>query len=171
MQPYFRDAVRGDLAAIGVILREAEARSSSATPPGGTSRTPVNGTARTGTATTAPSPVGGYREALADIDRTPGNYVLVAEYDNQIIAFLQLLVFRHLHDHGGSTAQIVSLHVAPTYRTTGIAGMLLEHALERCRDLGCVRLQTLSSTARTEEHPFWERHGFVQLDRGYARPV
>jgi GNAT superfamily N-acetyltransferase len=49
--------------------------------------------------------------------------------------------------------------------------MLLEHAGERARDLGCRRLQVLSSTAQTDEHPFWERNGFVQLDRGYVRPL
>jgi len=148
MQPYFRDAVRTDLPAIGAILRGVEPDAADATPP-----------------------VGSYRDALAEIDRTDGNYVLVAEYDSQIVAVLQLLAYRQLHDRGGRTAQIVMLRVADAYKTTGVGAMLLDHAGERASDLGCRRLQVLSSTARTDEHTFWERSGFVQLERGYVRTL
>ena len=149
VQPYFRDAVRGDIPAISAILRSA----------------PHLADFDQGEHT------GSYREALAEIDRTDGNYVLVAEYDNQIGAMLQMLAFRHLHHRGGRTAQIVALHIAEPFRTSGLGGMLVDHALDRARDLGCRRLQVLSSTALTNEHHFWERHGFVQLDRGYVHSL
>lgn len=157
MQPYFRDAVRGDVPAIAAILRESNGIGDDIE-----RRMDEHG---------GSTPIASYQDALDEIDRASGNFALVAEYDRQIVAILQLLAFRHLHGHGGRTAEIVGLHVAPSYRTTGIAGMLLEHAIDRCRDLGCSRLQVLSSTARSDEHPFWERLGFVQLDRGYARPL
>ncbi|HEY5664665.1 MAG TPA: GNAT family N-acetyltransferase [Ilumatobacter sp.] len=147
MQPYFRDAVPSDLSAISAILRSARHH---------------------GDADVQPS-LGSYRDALVEIDRSDGNYLLVAEFDNQITAIAQLLAFRHIHHGGGRTAQIVGMFVAEPFRTSGIGGMLLDHACERARDLGCYRLQVLSSTARTDEHSFWERHGFVQLDRGYVR--
>jgi GNAT superfamily N-acetyltransferase len=147
MQAYFRDAVPSDLPAIAAILRSASHLGD----------------------LEDQEQLGSYRDALIEIDRTDGNYLLVAEYDNQITALIQLLAFRHIHHGGGRTAQIVALHVAEQFRTSGIGGMLLDHAGERARDLGCRRLQVLSSTARTDEHPFWERHGFVQLDRGYVR--
>ena len=146
MQPYFRDAVRNDLPAIGAILRGVD--------PVGADDTP---------------PVGSYRDALGEIDRTDGNYVLVAEYDSQIVAVLQLLAFRQLHDRGGRSAQIVMLHVAESFRTSGVGAMLVDHAVERATDLGCRRVIAMCSTGRTDEHSFWERNGFVQLDRGYVR--
>lgn len=145
MQAYFRDAVGTDLPAIGAILRGA------------------------GGATTEPSPSGSYRDALAEIDRTDGNYVLVAEYDRQIIAVLQMLAFRHLHDSGRRTAQIVLLRVAEEFRTSGVGDMLVDHAAARAKDLGCRRLIALASTAATDEHHRWERAGFVHLERGYVR--
>ncbi|MEO6652418.1 MAG: GNAT family N-acetyltransferase [Ilumatobacteraceae bacterium] len=148
MQPYFRDAVRNDLPAIGAILRGGEPESAQGIPPAGS-----------------------YRDALTEIDRTDGNYVLVAEYDSQIVAVLQLLAYRQLHDRGGRTAQIVMLRVAEAYQSSGVGAMLLDHAGERASDLGCRRLQVLSSTARTDEHTFWERSGFVQLERGYVRTL
>jgi GNAT superfamily N-acetyltransferase len=149
MQPYFRDAVNSDLPAIAAILRSAEHLGD----------------------LEDQDQLGSYRDALLEIDRTDGNYLLVAEYDRQITAMIQLVAFRHVHGAGGRTAEIVALHVAEQFRTTGIGGMLLEHASQRARDLGCNRLQVLSSTARTDQHPFWERNGFVQLDRGYVRPL
>jgi GNAT superfamily N-acetyltransferase len=149
MQAYFRDAVGTDLPALGALLRGS-------------------GTIDTGP---AGSMSGSYRDALADIDRTDGNYLLVAEYDRQIVAVLQLIAYRHLHERGGRTAQIVLLRVAEEFRTSGVDGMLVDHAVGRARDLGCRRLQAMSSTARSDEHTFWERAGFVQLDRGYARPL
>jgi GNAT superfamily N-acetyltransferase len=148
MQPYFRDAVPSDLPALAAILRAA-----------GLSDDPEG------------ERLGSYRDALLEIDRADGNYLLVAEYDSQITALVQLLAFRHIHHGGRRTAQIVALHVAEPFRTSGIGGMLLDHAALRARDLGCRRLQVLSSTARTDEHSFWERHGFVQLDRGYVRQI
>lgn len=148
MQPYFRDAVPSDLPAIGAILRSVDAADD-----------------------TGGSTVGSYRDALAEIDRTDGNYVLVAEFDRQIVAVLQLLSFRQMHDRGGRSASIVMLRVADAFRTSGVGAMLVEHAVERATDLGCGRVSVGCSTAATDEHTFWERNGFVQLERGYVRPL
>lgn len=148
MQPYFRDAVPSDIPAIAAILRNGS-------PPEAGSQ----------------QQLGSYRAALLEIDRSDGNYLLVAEYDSQITAVVQLVTYRHIHDGGGRTAQIVSLHAAEQFRTSGICGMLLEHAAHRAREIGCRRLQVSCSTARTDEHSFWERHGFVQLDRGYVHQL
>jgi N-acetylglutamate synthase-like GNAT family acetyltransferase len=153
MQPYFRDAVQSDLHAIAAILR-GPTPSPDDTPPGVPSMS-----------------LTGYRDALAEIDSTHGNYVLVAEFDNQIVAMTQLLAFRQLHDRGARVAQITTLNVAGPFRTSGIGNMLLDHAARRAMELGCRRLQVLSSTAATNEHPFWERSGFIQLDRGYVRSL
>ncbi len=148
MQPYFRDAVPSDLPAIGAILRSVDSGDDADA-----------------------APVGSYRDALAEIDRTDGNYVLVAEYDSQIVAVLQLLALRQLHDRGGRSAQIVMLHVAESFKTSGVGAMLVDHAVERATDLGSHRVVALCSTARTGEHSFWERNGFVQLERGYVRTL
>lgn len=142
MQPYFRDAVGTDLSAIGTILGAAD-----------------------------PSSVAALRSALGDIDRTDGSYVLVAEYDNQILAVLQLVTYRHLHDRGGRTAHIALLRVADGYRTSGVAPMLVDHAAGRAHDLGCTRMTAQCATGSTAEHQLWERAGFVHLDRGYVRPL
>ena len=152
MQPYFRDAVRGDLAAIAAICRPMS--------PGDDTPAGVPSMA-----------LAGYQDALAEIDRTPGTYVLVAEYDSQIVAFTQLLAHRQLHERGARVAQLTGLHVAEPYRTTGIGNLLLDHAARRAMELGCRRLQVFASTTASDEHLFWERSGFIQLERGYVRAL
>ena len=145
MQPYFRDAVGSDLPAIGAILRKRDAPDD------------------------ASAPIGSYRDALSEIDRTDGNYLLVAEYDRQIVAVLQLVAYRHLHGRGGRAARVVVLEVAEAFKTSGVGGMLLDHAAGRARDLGCGRIDVLVPTSETVKHAFWERSGFVHLERGYVR--
>lgn len=145
MQPYFRDAVPSDLPAIGAILRAASYDGETLPPRS-------------------------IADALGEIDRSDHHYVLVAEYGGAIGAVLQFLAFPQLHRHG-MCADIVALEVADPFRTTGIGTMLLEHAFDRCRDLGCSRVQVRSAGIRGDDHPFWERAGFVHLERGYARPV
>lgn len=146
MQPYFRDAVRGDLSAIATILRsaaphdEAQQRASA----------------------------GSYGRTLDEIDRQDGCFLLVGEYDRQIGAVLEMIVFPTLSGPG-RTAEIVGLWTAEPFRTTGLDGMLLDHALARLAELGCNRIQVLAAGSRRQEHAFWERAGFVHLDAGYVR--
>ena len=142
MQLYIRDAVGTDLPAIGAILRD-------------------NGLDGSGDALR--------REALAEIDRTDGSYVLVAEYDSQIVAALHLVVFRRLDAAAGKTAQITLLAVANGFRTSGVHEKLIDHAAGRASDIGCRELLAFVGTSDADEHPRWERAGFVHLQRGYVR--
>lgn len=146
MQPYFRDAVRGDLSAIAAILRSAAPHDEAlqrATP-------------------------GSYRRVLEEVDRHDGCFLLVGEYDRQIGAVLEMVVFPTL-SRPGRTAEIVGLWTAEPFRTTGLDGMLLDHAIERADDLGCGRIQVMAAGSRRHEHAFWERAGFIHLDAGYVR--
>lgn len=146
MQPYFRDAVRGDLAAIATILRAAAPHDDlqqQATP-------------------------GAYRRTLDQIDRHDGCFLLVGEYDRQIGAVLEMVVFPTLSGPS-QTAEIVGLWTAPTFATSGLDGMLVDHAIARADDLGCGRVQVMAAGSRRQEHAFWERAGFVHLDAGYVR--
>ncbi|MEQ8437888.1 MAG: GNAT family N-acetyltransferase [Ilumatobacter fluminis] len=146
VQPYFRDAVQGDLPAIATIMRGAAPHD-----PAQMRATPDT-----------------YRRVLDQIDRHDGCYLLVGEYDNQIGAVLEMIVFPTLSGCG-RTAEIVGVWTAESFRTSGLDGMLLDHAIERASDLGCTRLQVMSGGGRRHEHAFWERAGFIHLDVGYVR--
>lgn len=145
VQPYFRDAVPGDLPAITAVVRGA--------PPNDAADRP---------ATPAWS-----RRVLTEIDRRDDSFVLVAEFDGQIGSILQLVVFPTLS--GGTTAQVAGLWTADRFRTSGIDALLLDHAVARADDLGCTRVQVMAAAWRRHERSFWERSGFVHLDAGYVR--
>lgn len=148
VQPYFRDAVPGDLAAIATIVRAAA---------------PHDPATQSATAES-------YRRALAQIERLDGSYLLVAEYDNRLAAALHLMTYPVVHG-ADRIAQVVGLWVAEPFRASGIDTMLLDHALERADDLDCARMQVMANGAHRAERSFWERAGFIHLDAGYVRSV
>ena len=149
MQPYFRDAVRGDLAAIATVLREESPHDPD-------------------TARTTP---GQYERALDEIDRQEGRYLLVAEYASRLGAVAHLVTYPIIHGGTGRQAEIAGVWVADAFRHTGLDAMLVDHALARAADLGCEDVHVLANGARSGRHSFWERSGFVHMAAGYVRAV
>ena len=113
--------------------------------------------------------LGDYIDALREIDRTDGSYLIVAELGGRLVGMLQLITFRHLQHRGGRCAEIESMHVAADERARGIGGQLIDYAVARARDLGCYRIQLTSNAARDGAHRFYESHEFEATHRGYKR--
>jgi GNAT superfamily N-acetyltransferase len=114
-----------------------------------------------------------YAEALAAIEATPGNTVLVAELDGEVVAMCQLLVFRHLQERGGWCAEVESVHVDGSRRGHGIGTALMAVVVERARAAGCYRVQLTSNHARPDALRWYARLGFVPSHTGfklYLRP-
>lgn len=148
MQPYFRDAVGGDLPAIATIVRAAAPHD-----PDVQRATPD-----------------AFRRKLDEIDRHDGCYLLVGEYDNQIGAVLEMVVFPTLGGLG-RVAEIVDVWVAESFATSGLDRLLLDHAVARTDDLGCARVQVMARSSGRRRNSFWERAGFIHLDAGYVRSI
>jgi GNAT superfamily N-acetyltransferase len=107
-----------------------------------------------------------YVAALHEIDGGAGE-VLVADLDGRVVGVCQLIVFRHLQNRGGLCAEIESVHVRPDLRSLGIGGVLMRHAVERARELGCYRVQLTSNNQRPDAHRFYERLGFEASHAGF----
>jgi GNAT superfamily N-acetyltransferase len=110
-----------------------------------------------------------YVAALAEIQSTPGNDVLVAELDGTVVGMCQLIIFRHIQAGGGRCAEIESMHVHPDVRSHGIGEQLLNAALESAHQAGCYRVQLTSNLQRTDAHRFYVRHGFEPSHVGFKR--
>jgi GNAT superfamily N-acetyltransferase len=108
-----------------------------------------------------------YVDALAEIATTPGNAVLVAVLDGEVVGMCQLIIFRHIQEQGGRCAEIESVHVDALRRGHGIGTALLEAAVARARAAGCFRVQLTSNTARTDAHRWYTRTGFVPSHTGF----
>jgi GNAT superfamily N-acetyltransferase len=118
-----------------------------------------------------PAPPEAYAAALAEIQSTPGNDVLVADLDGNAVGMCQLVVFRHIQGGGGLCAEIESMHVHPDFRSRGIGGQLLNAADEAARRAGCYRVQLTSNVVRTDAHRFYARHGFEPSHVGFKRLI
>ena len=108
-----------------------------------------------------------YRQALAEIEATPGCELLVADVEGEVVGVCQLIVFRHIHRRGGLCAEIESMHVQAEHRSAGVGTALMGEAIEQARALGCYRVQLTSNRARDDAHRFYERLGFVPSHVGY----
>lgn len=147
MQLYFRDALDADVEDLVDVLL------------GG----------RLGQGADDPSYIDDYVDALREIDRTDGSYLLVAELGGRIVGMLQLFTFRHFQHRGGRCAEIESMHVVEDQRSTGVGGQLLDYAVSRAKDLGCYRIQLTSNIRRDDAHRFYEDHGFKETHKGFKQ--
>ena len=147
MQLYLRDALDGDVEDLVDLL--------------------LGGRATRGA--DDPAYIDDYVDALREIDRTDGSYLLVAELGGRIVGMLQLFTFRHFQHRGGRCAEVESMHVVDDYRTTGVGGQLLDYAVSRAKDLGCYRIQLTSHAGRDEAHRFYADHGFKETHKGFKQ--
>ena len=78
---------------------------------------------------------------------------VVGEVDGEIVAC------GAVHVMWEDLAEVRTVAVAPSMRGTGIGGLVLNHLVQRARDLGVKRVFCL-----TFETGFFGRHGFVEID-------
>ncbi|NQY56250.1 MAG: GNAT family N-acetyltransferase [Ilumatobacteraceae bacterium] len=151
MQLYLRDALPADIDGLLALLsggRLVEGDDS-----------PIN----------LPADMASFVDAIREIDRTDGTYLMVADLGGRLVGMLQLITFRHLQHRGGRCAEIESMHVASDMRGQGVGGRLLDHAVRRACELGCYRVQLTSNVDRPDAHHFYEAHDFVPSHKGYKR--
>ena len=110
-----------------------------------------------------------YADALHEINITDGSYLMVADLGGRIAGMLQMFTFRHFQHRGGRCAEIESMHVAEDLRGRGIGSRLLEHAVNRAKDLGCYRIQLTSNRVRSDAHAFYEAQNFEHTHHGYKQ--
>lgn len=112
-----------------------------------------------------------YRVAIEDIAATPGNDLLVAEMDGEIVGMCQLIVMRQLQHRGGWCAEIETVHVDVARRRAGIGTALVAAAVAEAVRRGCFRVQLTSNTQRRDAHRWYERLGFVPSHTGFKLPL
>ncbi|TIP32690.1 MAG: GNAT family N-acetyltransferase, partial [Mesorhizobium sp.] len=63
--------------------------------------------------------------------------------------------------------QIEAVRVASSRRGEGLGQLLLEWAIDKCRERGCRVVQLTTNKSRTDAHRFYERLGFKASHIGY----
>lgn len=129
----------------------------------------------------ADDPLGATREQVDDLARyqtafdvvaaDPGELLLVAEADGEVVATLQLSVLPGLSRGATTRGQIEGVRVAASHRRTGLGRRLVTHAIDEARRRDCGLVQLTSDRQRPEAQRFYEDLGFTAAHVGFKRSL
>lgn len=108
-----------------------------------------------------------YRQAFAEIESDPNQFLCVAENDGQVVGSLQLTFIPGLSRGGSKRGQIEAVRVVNGRRGEGIGEALFRWAIQECRARGCSLVQLTTDKSRIQAHRFYERLGFSGSHIGF----
>ncbi len=97
-------------------------------------------------------------QRLAEISRRDEHAVLVAADGEILLGWIHVAVSHTLL--ADTPAEIMGLVIDERYRGRGIGRVLMRHAEQWARDLGCRSVRLRSNVVRTRAHAFYERLGY-----------
>ncbi|TCP41490.1 GNAT family N-acetyltransferase [Rhodovulum marinum] len=150
-EPRYRRATAADLAAIVTMLADD-----------------VLGASRE---SASPAREDCYREAFAEIDADPNQFLCVVEDGQQIVGTLQLTFIPGLSRGGSKRGQIEAVRIASDRRGGKLGEAMFAWAISECRARGCSLVQLTTDKARTDAHRFYDRLGFEPTHIGYKRKI
>lgn len=89
----------------------------------------------------------------------PNSSVLVGVWNEMPIAFINFTTRRTIC-HPGPSGIIDELFVASGFRLGGLGRRLLEAAVAKCREMGCVEVEVSTELSNTRAREFYQRCGF-----------
>lgn len=93
-----------------------------------------------------------------------GNYpdykVYVAKLKDRIIGTFALLIMDNMIHQGRSSGLVESVVVSEEFRMMGIGKMMMEFAMQKCRESNCYKMALSSNLKRKKAHSFYEKLGF-----------
>lgn len=108
----------------------------------------------------------GYWRAFAAVDDDPGNLLVVAEAQGEVVGTLQLTFIPGLSRGGGLRAQVEAVRVSSSVRGGGLGRELMGWAIAEARARGCRIVQLTSDKRRTDAHRFYASLGFEATHEG-----
>lgn len=110
-----------------------------------------------------------YWDAFDAMAKQPGNELLVADLDGEVVGCLQLTTIPGLSRLGMTRAQIEAVRVSSRLRGKRIGEALVSAAMDRARELGCRVVQLTTDKTRVDAHRFYQRLGFEATHVGMKR--
>ena len=107
-----------------------------------------------------------YLRAFDLLEGDPGQLLVVAVLDGEVVGTLQLSVIPGLSRGGALRAQLEAVRVANGQRGTGLGTALVGWAIEEARRRGCALVQLTSDKRRPDAHRFYGRLGFRTSHEG-----
>jgi len=103
------------------------------------------------------------RAWCAGLIAAPDALVLVATEEGTVVGHLIGTFSPASSMWTAARAELVSTHVAPSYRGQGIGGRMVEDFIAWGKDRGAARLHVSAYTANSAAIRFYQRFGFVPL--------
>src|SRR5262245_9848190 len=107
-----------------------------------------------------------YTKAFREIDDDQNNELIVAENNSEIVGTLQLTYTPSMSFQGGKRGTVESVRVDEKLRGQGIGRKMMQWAIERGKEKGCVSMQLTTNNDRTDAHRFYESLGFSKTHIG-----
>ena len=95
-----------------------------------------------------------YRDAFAEIDADPNQFLCVVEDGQQIVGTLQLTFIPGLSRNGTKRGQIEAVRIASDRRGGKLGEAMFAWAISECRAHGCSLVQLTTDKARPDAHRF-----------------
>ena len=112
-----------------------------------------------------------YRDAFAEIDADPNQFLCVVEDGPLIVGTLQLTFIPGLARAGSKRGQIEAVRIARDLRGDKLGEAMFAWAIDECRARGCALVQLTTDKARQDAHRFYDRLGFEPTHIGYKLKI
>ena len=91
----------------------------------------------------------------------PNSHILLARLEDDVVGFVNLTT-RTTILHNAPSGLIDELVVAKAYRGRGIGKLLIEAAMNKCRDLGCCEVEVSTEMTNEKARAFYKSCGFEE---------
>jgi GNAT superfamily N-acetyltransferase len=97
----------------------------------------------------------------------PNYKVYIVEIDYQVVGTFALLIMDNLAHIGTPSGIIEDVVVSKDFQGNGIGKLMMNFAMEKCREFGCYKMVLSSNLKRVEAHQFYENLGFEKHGFSY----
>ncbi|CAN5532209.1 hypothetical protein BH10BAC4_BH10BAC4_00390 [soil metagenome] len=98
----------------------------------------------------------------------PGYHILVAEVNEQVVAFVSMHWFDLMHWQG-KLGRFTSFCVDENFRSKGVGQKLLKAGEEFLINQGCIKLEVTSNNRREKTHAFYLKAGYSEESRVFRK--
>ena len=105
--------------------------------------------------------------AFAAIQADPAHRLIVAERNGEVVGTLQITTVPGLPNFGMKRGMLENVHIRGDQRGSGLGSIMVQWAIDRCREAGCGNVQLTSNKLRLDAHRFYRKLGFEPTHEGF----
>ncbi|MEO8685606.1 MAG: GNAT family N-acetyltransferase [Devosia sp.] len=105
--------------------------------------------------------------AFAAITADPAHRLIVAERNGEVVGTLQITTIPGLPNFGMKRGLLENVHIRADQRGSGLGSVMVQWAIDRCREAGCGNVQLTSNKLRLDAHRFYRKLGFESSHEGF----